>query len=68
MNLSEFSDMVYDAIEELGLDPEGDPEDTEKVEIVTQTLDGTVYLTLIYEGEEVSIPMTSDTVFLPILH
>lgn len=68
MTLRDLSDMVYDAMEELELDPEGDPEDMELVEITSQTIDGTNYITLIHEGDEVSIPLSPDILDLPVLH
>ena len=68
MTLRDLSNMVYDAMEELGLDPEGDLEDMDLVEIASQTIDGTNYITLIHEGDEVSIPLSPDILDLPVLH
>ena len=66
--LRDLSNMVYDAMEELGLDPEGDLEDTDLVEVTSQTIDGTNYITLTHGGDEVSIPLSADILDLPVLH
>ena len=68
MTLRDLSNMVYDAMEELGLDPEGDLEDTDLVEVTSQTIDGTNYITLTHGGDEVSIPLSADILDLPVLH
>ena len=68
MTLRDLSNMVYDAMEELGLDPEGDLEDMGLVEITSQTIDGTNYITLTHGGDEVSIPLSADILDLPVLH
>ena len=68
MTLRDLSNMVYDAMEELGLNPEGDPENMELVEVVSQTINGTNYITLIHDGDEVSIPLSPDILDLPVLH
>lgn len=68
MTLRDLSNMVYDAMEELGLDPEGDLEDMDLVEITSQTIDGTNYITLTHGGDEVSIPLSADFLDLPVLH
>ena len=68
MTLRDLSNMVYDAMEELGLDPEGDLEDMDLVEIASQTIDGTNYITLTHGVDEVSIPLSADILDLPVLH
>lgn len=68
MTLRDLSNMVYDAMEELGLDPEGDLEDMDLVEITSQTIDGTNYITLTHGGDEVTIPLSADILYLPVLH
>ena len=68
MTLRDLSNMVYDAMEELELDPEGDLEDMDLVEVTSQTIDGTNYITLTHGGDEVSIPLSADTLDLPVLH
>ena len=68
MTLRDLSNMVYDAMEELGLDPEGDLEDMDLVEITSQTIDGTNYITLTHGEDEVSIPLSADIIDLPVLH
>lgn len=68
MTLRDLSNMVYDAMEELGLDPEGDLEDMDLVEVISQTIDGTNYITLTHGGDEVSIPLSADILDLPVLH
>ena len=68
MTLRDLSNMVYDAMEELGLDPEGDLEDMDLVEITSQTIDGTNYITLTHGGDGVSIPLSADILDLPVLH
>ncbi len=68
MTLRDLSNMVYDAMEELGLDPEGDLEDMDLVEVTSQTIDGTNYITLTHGGDEVSIPLSADILDLPVLH
>lgn len=68
MTLRDLSDMVYDAMEELGLDPEGDPEDMNAVEVTVTTEEGSTYLTLAYEGDKVSFPLDGNILDLPVLH
>ena len=68
MTLRDLSNMVYDAMEELGLDPEGDLEDMDLVEVTSQTIDETNYITLTHGGDEVSIPLSADILDLPVLH
>ena len=68
MTLRDLSNMVYDAMEELGLDPEGDLEDMDLVEVTSQTIDGTNYITLTHGGDEVSIPLSANILDLPVLH
>ena len=68
MTLRDLSNMVYDAMEELGLDPEGDLEDVDLIEVTSQTIDGTNYITLTHGGDEVSIPLSADILDLPVLH
>ena len=68
MTLRDLSNMVYDAMEELELDPEGDLEDMDLVEVTSQTIDGTNYITLTHGGDEVSIPLSADILDLPVLH
>lgn len=68
MTLRDLSNMVYDAMEELGLDPEGDLEDMDLVEVTSQTIDGTNYITLTHGGDDVSIPLSADILDLPVLH
>ena len=68
MTLRDLSNMVYNAMEELRLDPEGDLEDMDLVEITSQTIDGTNYITLTHGGDEVSIPLSADILDLPVLH
>lgn len=68
MTLRDLSNMVYDAMEELGLDPEGDLEDMDLVEVTSQTIDKTNYITLTHGGDEVSIPLSADILDLPVLH
>lgn len=68
MNLRELSDMVYDAMEELGLDPEGDTDQMEEVMITTNTEEGFVCLTLSHGDDKVCIPLEEATVYLPVLH
>ena len=68
MTLRDLSNMVYDAMEELGLDPEGDLEDMDLVEVTSQTIDGTNYITLTHGGDEVSISLSADILDLPVLH
>ena len=68
MTLHDLSNMMYNAMEELSLDPEGDLEDMDLVEITSQTIDGTNYITLTHGGDEVSIPLSADILDLPVLH
>ena len=68
MTLYDLSNMVYDAVEELGLDPEGDLEDMDIVDVTSQTIDGVNYITLTHGGDEVSIPLSPDILDLPVLH
>ena len=68
MTLRDLSNMVYDAMEELGLDPEGDLEDMDLVEVTSQTIDGTNYITLTHGGDKVTIPLSADILDLPVLH
>lgn len=68
MTLSDLSNMVYDAMEELGLDPEGDLEDMDLIEVTSQTIDGTNYITLTHGGDEVSIPLSANILDLTVLH
>ena len=68
MTLSDLSNMVYDAMEELGLDPEGDLEDMALIEVTSQTIDGTNYITLTHGGDEVSIPLSANILDLTVLH
>ena len=68
MTLRDLSNMVYDAMEELGLDPEGDLEDMDLVEVTSQTIDETNYITLTHGGDGVSIPLSADILDLPVLH
>lgn len=68
MTLRDMSNMVYDAMEELGLDHEGDLEDTDLVEVTSQTIDGTNYTTLTHGEDEVSIPLSANILDLPVLH
>ena len=68
MTLRDLSDMVYDAMEELGLDPEGDPEDMIEVDITVTTEEGCTYLTLAHGEDKVSIPLDANILDLPILH
>ena len=68
MTLRDLSNMVYDAMEELGLDPEGDLEDMDLIEVTSQTIDGTNYITLTHGGDGVSIPLSADILDLPVLH
>ena len=68
MTLRDLSNMVYDAMEELGLDPEGDLEDMDLVEVTSQTIDRTNYTTLTHGGDGVSIPLSADILDLPVLH
>ena len=68
MTLSDLSNMVYDAMEELGLDPEGDLEDMDLIEVTSQTIDGTNYITLTHGEDEVSIPLSANILDLTVLH
>ena len=68
MILRDLSNMVYDAMEELGLDPEGDLEDMDLIDVTSQTIDGTNYITLTHGGDEVSIPLSANILDLPVLH
>ena len=68
MTLRDLSNMAYDAMEELGLDPEGDLEDMDLIEVTSQTIDGTNYITLTHGGDEVTIPLSADILDLPVLH
>ena len=68
MTLGDLSNIVYDAMEKLGLDPEGDLEDMDLVEVTSQTIDGINYITLTHGGDEVSIPLSADILDLPVLH
>ena len=68
MTLRDLNNMVYDAMEELGLDPEGDLEDMDLIEVTSQTIDGTNYITLTHGGDEVSIPLSANILDLPVLH
>ena len=68
MTLRDLSNMVYDAMEELGLDPEGDLEDMDLIDVTSQTIDGVNYITLAHGGDEVAIPLSADILDLPVLH
>ena len=68
MTLSDLSNMVYDAMKELGLDPEGDLEDMDLIDVTSQTIDGTNYITLTHGEDEVSIPLSANILDLPVLH
>ena len=68
MTLCDLINMVYDAMEELGLDPEGDLENMDLIDVTSQTVDGINYITLAHGGDEVSIPLSADILDLPVLH
>ena len=68
MTLRNLSNMVYDAMEELGLDPEGDLEDMDLIDVTSQTIDGVNYITLTHGGDVVTIPLSADILDLPVLH
>lgn len=68
MNLRELSDMVYDAMQELGLDPTGEDDQMEAVEITADTQEGFICLTMSHGDDKVCIPLEPATVYLPILH
>ena len=68
MTLRDLGKMVYDAMEELGLDPEVDLEDMDLVKVTSQTIDGINYITLTHGEDEVSIPLSADILDLPVLH
>ena len=68
MTLRDLSNMMYDAMEELGLDPEGDLEDMDLIDVTSHTIDGVNYITLAHGEDEVSIPLSANILDLPVLH
>ena len=68
MTLRDLINMLYDTMEELGLDPEGDLEDMDLIDVTSQTIDGVNYITLAHGGDEVTIPLSTDILDLFVLH